>query len=83
MVKKQITVEEAGFNEAILSKKDQEEVVAMVNEDRRVKAVWEDFSFDADSMRELEKREAESLKLIKEGKMPVEKMEGEVVIKFD
>jgi hypothetical protein len=55
----------------------------MVNEDRRVKAVWEDFSFDADSMRELEKREAESLKLIKEGKMPVEKMEGEVVIKFD
>lgn len=55
----------------------------MVNEDRRVKAVYENFDFDPDSMRELEKRQAEALKLIKEGKMPVEKMEGEVIIKFD
>ena len=55
----------------------------MVNEDRRVKAVFENFDFDPDSMRELEKREKESLQLIKDGKMPVEMMDGEVVIKFD
>jgi hypothetical protein len=83
LVKKQITVEEAAFNTNILSEKDAKEVVAMVNEDRRVKAVYEDFNFDPDSMRELEKREAEALQLIKDGKMPVEIMEGEVVIKFD
>jgi len=55
----------------------------MVNEDRRVKAVFENFDFDVDNPRELAKREAESLQLIKDGKMPIELMEGELVIKFD
>ena len=85
-IKRQITATGEGganFNDNILSKKDAEEVVAMVNEDRRKKAVFENFEFEADDMRTLKKREDEALQLIKDGKMPVEIMDGELQIKFD
>jgi Ca2+-binding EF-hand superfamily protein len=60
-VKKQITVEELKANTDIIDEKNQKELVEQYNEYVRPKAVFEDFNFDSESMRAIEKREQEAL----------------------
>ena len=50
----------------------------MYNEDIRVKQVYEDFDFDHENQMVLKQRENQALQLIKEGKMPVEIIKGEI-----
>jgi len=78
MVKKKIAAVE--IESKIIGKKDAEELAAMYNEEIRPKAVFEDFAFDPESKRTREKREAEALQLIKDGKMPVNIMSGDLTI---
>lgn len=42
----------------------------MFNEENRTKAVFEDFAFDVSDKDELARREAETIQLIKENKLP-------------
>ena len=55
----------------------------MFNEEHRVKAVYEDFGFDATDKDELLARENETIKLIKEGKLPNKPMDGHIDIKIE
>ena len=80
MVKKKIAAVE--IESKIIGKKDAEELAAMYNEEIRPKAVFEDFAFDPESKRTREKREAEALQLIKDGKMPVNIMSGDLTIQL-
>jgi hypothetical protein len=81
MVKKKIVAAE--IESKIIGKKDAEELAEMYNEEVRPKAVFEDFSFDPENKRTREKREAEALALIKEGKMPVDMISGDLTILLD
>ena len=50
----------------------------MYNEDIREKQVFENFDFDHEDVGAIKKRESQALQLIKEGKMPVEPILGEI-----
>lgn len=52
----------------------------MFNEHHRDKMVFEDFGFDATDEDELKRREEETIMLIKEGKLPVKNVEGQVMV---
>ena len=52
----------------------------MYNEEHREKMVFEDFAFDTSDKDELARREAETARLIKEGKLPEQKINGEIVV---
>lgn len=55
----------------------------MVNEDRREKAVYENFAFDEDDSEVMARRKAQMIELIKTKQMPVEKIRGELIIRLD
>lgn len=63
-----ITAEQITGN--IISQKDKEDFAEMFNEENRTKAVFEDFAFDVSDKDELARREAETIQLIKENKLP-------------
>ena len=48
----------------------------MYNEENREKAVFEDFAFDISDKDELERRKAETIQLIKDGKLPEQNLYG-------
>lgn len=52
----------------------------MFNEENRKKMVFEDFAFDPSDKDELARREAETVELIKNGKLPEQKVNGTVTI---
>lgn len=54
----------------------------MYNEEIREKAVFEDFGFEPSDLDELKRREAETIELIKNGKLPTEEIKGEIQIKL-
>lgn len=55
----------------------------MVNEERREKAVFENFAFDEDDSDVMARRKAQIIDLIKNRKMPIEKIRGEIIIRLD
>ena len=67
----------------LYTQKDKEDLVKMVNEDRREKAVYEDFAFDEEDSDVMARRKAQMIELIKTKQMPVEKIRGEVIIRLD
>ena len=52
----------------------------MYNEDIRKKAVYETNDFDPEDQKLIKNRETEAIQLIKDGKMPVELIKGEVTV---
>ena len=54
----------------------------MYNEEHRQKLVFEDFAFDVSDKDELARREAETIQLIKDGKLPEQKVFGELNVKL-
>ena len=52
----------------------------MFNEEHRDKLVFEDFGFDATDEDELKRREAETIQLIKDGKLPEKNIDGQVMV---
>lgn len=52
----------------------------MFNEENRQKMVFEDFKFDASDKDELARREAETIDLINNKKLPDQKINGEIVV---
>lgn len=67
----------------LYTQKDKDDLVKMVNEDRREKAVYEDFAFDEDDQDVMARRKAQMAELIKAKQMPVEKIKGEIIIRLD
>lgn len=61
----------------LFTEKDKEDIVKVVNEDRRTKNVFEDFAFDESDQAIMERRKAEQIELIKNNDMPKEPMLGE------
>ena len=80
--KKPITTEDLKSN--VFTDKEKEELKDMYNEEVRDKAVWEDFDFDHDDLKVVQKREQSALALIRAGEMPSETINGEIqVLLFD
>ena len=67
----------------IYTKKDKEDLVTMLNEERREKAVFENFAFDEDDKDVMARRKTQIIELIKNKKMPVEKIRGEIIVRLD
>lgn len=66
----------------IIAEKDKKDLIKMFNEEHREKQVYEDFKFDETDKDELQRREEETIRLIKEGKLPVKSIGGNLVLKL-
>lgn len=55
----------------------------MYNEEVREKRVYEDFDFDHDDLKVIQKREQQALALVRSGEMPSETIEGEIQVLLD
>jgi len=64
----------------LISQKDKEELVEMFNEEYREKLVYENFDFDPNDREELARREAETIELVKNGKLPTRAIQGEFTV---
>lgn len=76
--KKPISVEDLQSN--VIGQKDKEDLVALYNEDIRLKRCYEDYDFDHTDLKVIKKREEQALQLILAGEMPSEIMQGEIVL---
>lgn len=77
--KEPIKVEDVKSN--VIDEKNAQELVAMHNEEIRVKRCYEDYDFDYNDVNVIRRREAEAIDLIKSGQMPSETMKGEVSVR--
>jgi hypothetical protein len=68
----------------VFTEKEKEELKDMYNEEIREKKVYEDFEFDHDDLKVVQKREQQALALIRAGEMPSDTINGEIqVLLFD
>ena len=67
----------------IINEQDKKDLVEMWNKENREKEVYEDYDFDVTDADELLAREHETMRLIKEGRLPNEPIGGTLDIKIE